>query len=383
MFLVHVNVLLGYQSGFNNNDGNDNMFLGYRAGYINSGGDKNIFLGYYAGYNNTSGNDNIFLGYYAGNDNTTGSNNIFIGYKAGELNTTGDSSMYIGYLSGAKNISGDANTFLGYEAGANSTMGGNTYIGAFAGNSSTSGFMNTLVGTYAGMNLTNGSQNTIVGWKAGGNNTGGTGNVFLGYNAGLNETGSRTLYIDNTATSDPIIYGELTTYPWVRFLKFNATVGVNWNKTGSYNVYGMWVDGGTSSLYSMYVYKGAVSNGSWAKSSDKRWKKDIQPLSNVLERVMQVDGVSYRFRTDEFPDKKFSDKEQIGMIAQDLEKQFPELVLTDEQGFKAIDYGVLSAVLWQAVKEQQKEINELKNKIISNETLKTRIERLEKIISEQ
>jgi len=131
----------------------------------------------------------------------------------------------------------------------------------------------------------------------------------------------------------------------------------------------------------MYVYKGAATNGSWAKSSDRRWKKDIRPLENVLDKVMEVDGVRYHFRTEEFPDMKFSDKEQIGMIAQDLEEQFPELVLTDEKGFKAIDYGVLSAVLWQAVKEQQKEINDLKQSLNDNNELKVRIEHLERMLS--
>ena len=68
---------------------------------------------------------------------------------------------------------------------------------------------------------------------------------------------------------------------------------------------------------------------------------------------------------------------QIGIIAQELEKEFPELVTTwGNESYRAVDYGRFSAVLLEAIKEQQGEINNLKTE---NLDLKKRIERLEKI----
>ena len=54
-------------------------------------------------------------------------------------------------------------------------------------------------------------QNTSVGFETGANNLTGSGNVFLGYQAGYNETGSNKLYIDNSNTSTPLIYGDFDT----------------------------------------------------------------------------------------------------------------------------------------------------------------------------
>jgi hypothetical protein len=247
--------------------------------------------------------------------------------------------------------------------------------------------MNTLIGKEAGYSINSGWQNTIIGFQAGKNLQTGTGNIFLGYWAGFNETGSRKLYIDNSATSTPIIFGELvaTVTPTTpRYLRFNATVSVN-SVEYSYNMhhlYGLWVDGGSSALYSMYVYKGAYTNGSWATGSDLRWKKDIVTLTNVTDKLKLARGVNYYFRTEEYPEMKFSDRLQVGVIAQEMEAIFPEVVLTDEQGYKSVAYDKLSAILLQAVKEQQEKIDELVKFKEENIDLKARLERLEKLIQE-
>jgi hypothetical protein len=81
--------------------------------------------------------------------------------------------------------------------------------------------------------------------------------------------------------------------------------------------------------------------------SDVRLKENIQPLENSLEKILQLQGVEYDYR-----DKaKFGDKHQIGVIAQDTEKVYPEVVVTDKKtGFKAVAYDHLVAPLIEAVK---------------------------------
>ena len=68
-------------------------------------------------------------------------------------------------------------------------------------------------------------------------------------------------------------------------------------------------------------------------------------------------------KTEEYPEKNFSIEKQIGLIAQDVEKVFPELVVTDSEGYKSVAYQNLVAVLIEAVKEQQKSINQLKKEV--------------------
>ena len=103
--------------------------------------------------------------------------------------------------------------------------------------------------------------------------------------------------------------------------------------------------------------------GSWTSSSDIRFKKDIKPLENTLETVKSLNGVSYKWNTEEFPEKKFQDDEQIGLIAQDVEKVIPSLVDTDSEGYKSVDYIKLNVLLLEAIKEQQLSIDVLKQEI--------------------
>jgi uncharacterized protein (TIGR02145 family) len=178
---------------------------------------RNIFLGEGSGGNNASGVQNIFMGYLAGRDNTTGSWNIFIGDSAGVANTEGWGNTFIGDWSGTNNTTGIVNTFIGSDAGERNTLGTrNVFLGYDAGFFNSKGHRNTFLGSFAGMNNDTGSFNTYVGRAAGQNNLFGSDNVFIGDMAGRNETGSNRLYIANSETRDPLIYGEFDT-PFLRF----------------------------------------------------------------------------------------------------------------------------------------------------------------------
>jgi len=141
-----------------------------------------------------------------------------------------------------------------------------------------------------------------------------------------------------------------------------------------------------SSSYKLYVNGSAYATGSWT-SSDIKWKKNIQPLTGVLNDVSRLQLVSYDWRTEEFPDLGFDNDRHIGLIAQDVEKVFPLLVRTNEDGSKAIAYDKLSAVLVEAIKEQQQQIEaeKAKNKELENElvTLKERLSALEAMMGKE
>jgi len=113
--------------------------------------------------------------------------------------------------------------------------------------------------------------------------------------------------------------------------------------------------------------------GAITACSDGRYKKNIEPMKNSLSQVMQMQGVTYKWKTNEFPGKQFSNDLQIGFIAQDMEKIIPQVVITDNDGYKGIDYAKLTPVLVEAIKSQQKMIEALQ---IKNTGLQTEMEQV-------
>ncbi|MCP9761662.1 tail fiber domain-containing protein [Lacihabitans soyangensis] len=122
------------------------------------------------------------------------------------------------------------------------------------------------------------------------------------------------------------------------------------------------------------LFTGTVCASNVTCPSDVRFKKNFRPLDNAMAQVMQVQGVRYDWRKDEFPEHNFSDKNQMGFVAQDLEKLFPEMVVTDSKGYKSVDYARITPLLVEALKEQQKIIDEMKTK---NQKLESRLDRIE------
>lgn len=148
--------------------------------------------------------------------------NSYFGYQAG-LNNAGNWNTFIGFQSGINNTAGASNAFLGFRAGlANTTGNANTFIGTSSGNANTSGVNNVFLGTTSGIASTTGNANTFIGYGSGYNNITGSNNVFLGALAGYNETGSNRLYIDNSATATPLIWGDFAN----NILNFNGDVGI-------------------------------------------------------------------------------------------------------------------------------------------------------------
>ncbi len=114
--------------------------------------------------------------------------------------------------------------------------------------------------------------------------------------------------------------------------------------------------------YGLSVFGAIWANGT-TYASDARFKKNVEPLNNSLEKILQLDGVSYQMKTEEFPGQQFDSTLQVGLIAQDVEKIVPEVVTTGPNGYKAIDYAKLVPLLIEGMKAQQKEIEVLKKQV--------------------
>ena len=133
------------------------------------------------------------------------------------------------------------------------------------------------------------------------------------------------------------------------------------------------------------VFTGTVTASCGVLScSDIRYKKNIVPVKGALSKIKLLEAVNYYWKKDDFPEKHFTDEKQIGLIAQELEKIYPELVQTDANGYKTVDYSHITPILIEAIKEQQVIIEELKNnvdvlnsKIENTESLEKRINSLE------
>jgi len=415
------NSFMGYLSGYSNTTGGQNVFLGYMTGYLNTSGSNNVFLGNNVGYNNNASN-NVFVGNKVGEANTTGTANVFLGAQAGFRNQTGNYNVYLGSVAGVNNVDGDANIFIGDHAGYSTTTGNrniflgylsgmnlisggsNTFIGEMAGINYDQGVNNVFIGPYAGYggstgdgsgmanvfigysvasnvttanrnvaigsstatSLTTGSDNILLGYNSGENITDGTNNTHIGYYAGAYETGSHTFYLDSryrsnltTQINNALMYGTIgSTAPSSR-LRINANVGIQ---------------APADAIHTLYITGSAYASGGTWQSSDKRYKKDIERISDASSIIQALKGVRFNFRTDDFQDLGFSDQPQIGVIAQDVESVLPELVTEDEKGYKSVAYDKLTAVLIEAVKEQQNSIEQKDRRI---DELEKRIERME------
>jgi hypothetical protein len=93
--------------------------------------------------------------------------------------------------------------------------------------------------------------------------------------------------------------------------------------------------------------------------SDLRFKRDVTPFGPSLDRVAGLRPVHYFWRADEFPARQFGTNQVYGLVAQDVESVLPELVTTDGQGFKAVDYAKLPLLAIQAIKELKARQDEL------------------------
>lgn len=136
---------------------------------------------------------------------------------------------------------------------------------------------------------------------------------------------------------------------------------------------------------------GVIRYTSVAGSSDRRWKRNIRDIHNAKLVINQIRPVSFHWREDEFPEQNFDDRLHHGVIAQELEEVLPELVRTDNEGYKSVDYQGMIGLLVKGFQERGEEIErlnaELSAKTASNKdelaTLESRLARLEALLGEE
>lgn len=122
---------------------------------------------------------------------------------------------------------------------------------------------------------------------------------------------------------------------------------------------------GTSTPSVRLQVAGDIIANSIAGSSDARFKTNVFPIENPLQKVLQLRGVTFDWKTKEFPNRKFTENRALGFIAQEVEQVIPEVVQTEKtaEGYKSVQYDKVVALLVEAIKEQQKQIEQLQQKV--------------------
>ncbi|MBI1762809.1 MAG: tail fiber domain-containing protein [Acidobacteria bacterium] len=369
------NSFFGVNAGAANTGGRFNAFFGDRAGANNSGGGSNAFFGSAAGYSNMTGSANAFFGESAGSGNSTGEQNTFFGFRSGSSNQTGQGNAYFGAEAGL-NGNGFANSFFGAGAGASvgatslnsffgrragiiTTGSNNAFFGAETGSANTSGAANAFFGAYAGAVNTTGIRNTFIGFSAAPQHATGDFNTFVGYASGLTQTsgsnntllGASTNFGANglsyatalgagavVSASDTIMLGRPTgnviapgilTLPGVVYL-----TGVN---------------GGATDQLCYHFSSKRIG----ACSSSLRYKSNVESLTSGLNVVQRLRPVTF--------DWKEGGAHDLGFIAEEVAAVEPLLTYRNDKGeVEGVKYAQISAVLVNAVKEQQAQIEQLK-----------------------
>jgi hypothetical protein len=285
------------------------------------------------------GSDDIFLGNDSGNFTTTGYQNVGIGSAALTGLTTGAGNIGVGYNALMTTSTGLYNTATGFQALYQSTTGNlNTATGAFALKASSTGANNTADGYLTLYSNTTGTNNLALGYAAGMNITTGNNNIDIGdyvYEAYKS--------VDTSADTGTI------------------RIGVQGSHLDTYiaGIYGTTVSG--SAVY-------VSSSGQLGMlTSSRRFKKNIQKMGPVSDVLLSLQPVTYQYRPQIDP----SGTPQFGLVAEDVAKVDPDLVVRDKDGapytvrYEAVNAMLLNEFLkeHQQVQAQQKELDALEAKL--------------------
>jgi len=395
------NSFFGRAAGTNNSTGFNNSFFGWETGFNNSGS-NNAFFGVSAGFANQA-NENSFFGASAGSSNNTGFLNTFVGRSAGSVNTTGYANTFIGGQSGPVNTTGNDNVFVGKGSGELNTDGGaNSFMGARAGRSNVSGEFNTLIGYYADVgvdpsqpNLFNAtaigaqavvarSDSLVLGSVKGVNNATADTNVGIGttapgYPLTIRTAGNASGGLKGWVHTDDVIslgskvggtggqpfggwIGTITNHPLSFFVNNSTTPTMTLETSGFVSLNG--VDSGGS----LSLCLGSLNHISFCSSS-LRYKTDVQSFPGGLDIINRLRPITFKWKEGGMLD--------VGFGAEEVEKVEPLLTFRNPKGeIEGVKYSQISAVLVNAIKEQQTQIAAQRNQIEDLETIRTENTRL-------
>jgi trimeric autotransporter adhesin len=360
--LTNGNTVLG-EDALTNNPGFENTAIGFNALFSNNATEGNTAIGWEALASNTGGSFNTAIGWGALTANTTGGSNTAIGVTALDFNTTGFGNTATGGSALALNRTGSSNTATGFQALINNNHGNdNTATGAHAlsgnrtGNSNTAtgtnalfnnntGFNNTASGDSALNRNSNGHDNTAEGFSALLNTTGSS-NIALGSNAGVNlTTGSNNIYIGNAGISS----GEGA----------KIRIGTTGTQLATFiaGISGVTVPAGVGVIVGTDGKLGTVV-------SSERFKTETKPMGSASEVILALKPVTFRYKHELDPEAI----PQFGLVAEQVEKVNPDLVVRDEQGkpysvrYEAVNAMLLNEFLKEhrTVEEQEATIAQLK-----------------------
>jgi hypothetical protein len=284
--------------------------------------------------------------------------------------TSGVANTAVGWFSLWSNTDGSFNTAVGtgtllFNVGNQNTQDGiqNTAIGAAALLSNTRGSANTANGTFALYNNTSGGAGTANGSQALYSNTSGSGNTANGAQAlyentegsGNTGVGDAALY-NNTTGNDNVALGDLA--------GFNVTTASNVTCIGA-NVSGANVSNTTwiGHVYGVTTQSGftapvMVSNDGQlgTLASSRRFKKDIATMDKTSEAILSMRPVTFHYRTD------IKNTPQFGLIAEEVAKVNPALVLPDKEGKPyTVRYDAVNAMLLNEFLKEHRKVQELEN----------------------
>ena len=154
-------------------------------------------------------------------------------------------------------------------------------------------------------------------------------------------------------------YGDNTAN--ARFRIFNGsteTAGIVIKESGNVGI-------GTITPSTKLYVNGDITANSVAGTSDIRFKTNIRPVTHALDKVKALQGVYFNWNQKAFPEKEFGTQDELGFIAQEVEKVVPEVVSKDKskEEYRSVKYDKVVALLVEAIKEQQKQINDLKTQL--------------------
>jgi hypothetical protein len=371
------NTANGYLALSSNTEGSFNTANGGWALAINTNGSCNTANGRGALQANKSGNNNTASGFEALNFNTTGNDNTGDGYMALFNNTTGSNNTANGSWALADNVSGSFNAAFGYNALARNQSGANnTAVGEQALLNNTSGGNNTAFGGLALFQNTNGAANTALGYDALANNTSGVGNTACGSSALLNtSTGNYNTALGSgagqyTSGSYNIVIDNPGSGPETGVIRI-GTIATH-NSTFIAGISGVTVSGGSA------VYVNGTGQLGTATSSE-RFKQDIQAMGEASDVVLSLRPVAFRYRPEIDPEGI----PQFGLVAEEVEKVAPELVLHDAQGLaQSVRYEQVNAMLLNEFLKQHHKVDEQKAQIEQLSAKAVRLDSLEKRLAE-
>jgi hypothetical protein len=312
---------------FSNTTGSANTAVGLEALFSNTIGFQNTATGHLALFSNTTGTYNIANGLKALFSNITGTYNTANGYRALYSNTTGSYNTANGRDTLYHNTTGGGNTATGSGALFHNTNSYNTANGSNALYSNTIGYGNTANGDSALFHNTTGFYNTAIGIWALYNNTTGTENIGVGPFglAGYNiVNASHVIAIGHPGE-------DVSDTTWIG------------------NIYGVTTQNATTApaIVSADGQLGTVA-------SSERFKKDIATMDEASEAILSLRPVTFHYKTDTKATPQF------GLIAEEVAKVNPALVLPDKEGKPySVRYDAVNAMLLNEFLKEHQTVQEL------------------------